>query len=255
MKIFLILILFIVIVAVLSWYLISKDRGQKEPVSILWLAFLLGIIGAMVAIITENIFVNPKNTQPGASLTNMFGSFLIVGFIEELIKFLPLAIFIYKKSYFNEFTDGIIYFALVGLGFGLPENILYVLSFGTSAGIGRLFLTPFFHATTVAIVGFYLIKVKITHSSFRAVFLAFFAVVLLHALYDFGLTATNSLLTLMSIIITVLLSINLFMIYHRASKLDQVYGLAEVGYNKYCRTCGLLNEHHMMYCNRCGNRT
>ncbi len=255
MKIFIILILFIAIVAFIAWYLISKDKGQKEPISALWLAFLLGIAGAVLAIIIENYIVSVKNTEVGAPLKDLFGNFLLVGFIEESIKFLPLAFLIFNKKYFNEHTDGIIYFALVGLGFGLPENILYALSFGSSTGIGRLFLTPFFHATTVAIVGFYLVRAKISHGSFRPVALSLLAVIVLHALYDFGLTSSNQSLALLSIIITVVLSVNLFILYYKATKLDQLQGLAEVGYNNYCRTCGTFNNHHMMYCNRCGQRT
>lgn len=254
MKLFFIIIFFIFISILLAWYLISHDKGPKEPIKALWFAFILGIVGAIGASLLEQFFVSQKGLQTGSSWNGLFKNYLLVGLIEESVKFVPLALFIYKKKYFNEHTDGVIYFALVGLGFGLPENILYALSYGSATGIGRLFLTPFFHATTVSLVGFYLAQHKISHKSFSAVIYALFGVVVLHTIYDFGLSSGNSLLTLLSIIITTVLSVNLFVIYRKASLLDQSIGLAEVGINRYCRNCGWYNTHSTIYCTRCGVR-
>ncbi len=252
MKIFALLISFIIIVALIAWYLISHDKGPKEPIKALWMAFIFGIFGALAASILEKYFVIYKNTQIGTPDLKLFSSYLVVGIIEELAKFLPLAIYIYHKKYFNEHSDGVIYFAIVGLGFGLPENLLYVLSYGSSTGIGRLFLTPFFHSTTVALVGYYLARKKLSGGSFRPVLNSLVLVIILHALYDFGLSSGNTLLTLVSIIITVLLSLNMFLLYFRATELDQLQGLSEVGINNFCRHCGNKNSSHKLYCTNCG---
>lgn len=254
MKLFSIIVFFIIISIFLAWYLISHDRGPKEPIKALWIAFLLGALGAIGASLLEQLFIPSKDIQTGSLWHDLISNYFIVGLIEESIKFIPFAIYIYRKNYFNEHTDGVIYFALVGLGFGLPENILYALSYGSATGIGRIFLTPFFHATTVAFVGYYLAKFKISHKNFMTVIYALFAVIILHSIYDFGLSSGNSLLTLISIIITSILSINLFMVYRKATILDQSMGLAEVGVNRYCRHCGLYNPRHTMYCTRCGQR-
>ncbi len=253
MKTFSLLIIFIVLTIGLAWYFITKDKGKKEPTSALWEAFMFGIVCAVAAIIIENFFVSLKSTQVGTPILQLIINFLKVGFIEEIIKFLPLAIFIYHKRYFNQFTDGIIYFSLVGLSFGLIENFGYVLGFGASDTFARLFLTPFFHASTVAIVGFYLIKKKINHQkSFKMVIFALIGVIVLHTIYDTGLTVNNQLMNLLSIIISVGLAINLFLMYFRARDLDQIYGLAEVGINNFCRHCGQKNKYHLLYCTRCG---
>lgn len=254
MKLFFIIIFFIIIAILLAWYLMSRDKGPKEPIKALWIAFIFGIVGAIGASFLEQFFINQKNLQAGSSWSILLSNFFLVGLIEESVKFIPLAIFIYKKKYFNEYTDGVIYFALVGLGFGLPENVLYALSYGSATGIGRLFLTPFFHATTVSLVGFYLAKNKLLHKKFSAVLYALMGVIVLHTIYDFGLASGNSLLTLLSIIITTVLSVNLFVVYRKASFLDQSIGLAEVGINRYCRHCGQYNSHSTIYCTRCGAR-
>ncbi len=236
----------------MAWYLISQDKGPKEPIKALWLAFVFGIFGALAAGILENYLVVYKNTQPGAPDVKMIGSYFMVGLIEELVKFLPFALYVYKKKYFNEHSDGVLYFAIVGLGFGLPENLLYVLKFGSSTGIGRLFLTPFFHATTVALVGYYLSRKKLSGGSFRPVVFSLLAVIVLHSIYDFGLSSQNTILAVISILITVFLSINLFILYHRSTQLDQLQGIAEVGINRYCRHCGRKNFNHHLYCTYCG---
>ncbi len=252
MKIFLLLLSFILIVVLMAWYLISQDKGPKEPIKALWLAFIFGMFGALAAGILEKYLIVYKNTQPGAPDIKMVGSYLVVGIIEELVKFLPFAIYVYKKKYFNEHSDGVLYFAIVGLGFGLPENLLYVLNFGSSTGIGRLFLTPFFHATTVALVGYYLSRKKLSGGSFKPVVNALALVIVLHAIYDFGLSSGVTILTVISILITAFLSINLFSLYYRSTELDQLQGIAEVGINRYCRHCGRKNSGHHLYCTYCG---
>ena len=126
------------------------------------------------------------------------------------------------------------------------------MNFGTTTGIGRLFLTPFFHATTVSLVGYYLSRKKISGGSYRPVLNSLVAVILLHSVYDFGLSSGSSVFTIVSIVITVFLSINLFSLYERATELDQLQGLAEVGINNFCRNCGQSNSNHNLYCTSCG---
>jgi len=253
MKTFVLIIVFLLMTVGLAWYFIAQDKAKKEPTYALWEAFLFGVLGAISAIIIENIFVNLKGTQVGAPVLQLAINFLKVGFIEEIIKFLPLAIFIYHKKYFNQFTDGIIYFGIVGLAFGLIENFGYVIGFGANDTFARLFLTPFFHASTVAIVGFYLASKKINHQkSYLAIIIALLTVIVLHATYDFGLTINNQFFNLISIIISVGLAVNLFVMYFKARNLDQMYGLAEVGINNFCRHCGQKNKHHLLFCTNCG---
>ena len=116
----------------LAYYLLEKDKGEREPKTALWAAFGFGALSLIPTFILEIIFVPDDalsaTTAPSMGVT--FYSAAMVGVIEELCKFLPLAFFIYHKRYFNEHTDGIIYFALAGLGFGLPDNFMYTLQYG-----------------------------------------------------------------------------------------------------------------------------
>lgn len=239
----------------LTWYLLSKDKGEREPTGALWAALGFGALGLIPSGILE-LQLLPEDDLLHATLST--GQILLValavGIIEEVCKYLPLALFLWKKRYFNEHTDGILYFALAGLGFGLPENILYTLSFGGETGIARVILTPFFHAATTACVGYALIQAKLHGRRFWASLPMLGAMILAHGLYDFGLLSRQGLFALASLVITGGLTATIFTLGTVAKSRDQELGLSVVGVNTFCRSCGAPNPKKLLYCSRCGRR-
>lgn len=252
MLLFVLLLVFVAFAAGLAWFLIAHDRGQKEPVSALWIAAGLGLLGAVVAALAENKLIPANNILPGTPYGALLAATLAVGLIEETCKFLPLALVLYKRPYFNEHTDGVIYFALAGLGFGLPENVLYTLQFGTKVAAARLVMTPFFHAATTGLAGYFLVRRKLAGRPPYGVWLPLAGLVVLHGLYDFGLSSGSMLLAAASLLITLGVSGGLFVAYLRGQEKDQDLGLSVVGHNSYCRSCGFPNPEHHLYCVRCG---
>jgi RsiW-degrading membrane proteinase PrsW (M82 family) len=248
----LILLAFVCIAGALAWFLISQDHGKKEPIMALWFAFGMGALGALAAYYIENRFVSSSNLVIGTPKGTLLSTTMIVAAIEESCKFIPLALLIYSRRFFNEYTDGVIYFSLAGLGFGLPENILYTLQGGTQTGMTRLFLTPVFHASITGMVGYFLAKKKLGKRSILIVIVPFIAAILLHAIYDFGLLSGVSIYNVLSITITLCLTGNLFFLFFRATDHDQDLGLSVVGHNSFCRSCGWPNPHHHLYCVHCG---
>lgn len=246
--------IFIAIAIGLTWFFLSHDKGEKKPIGTLWTAAGLGFLGAILAMIIEGVFINADALKGGSvPAGTALVTALSVGLIEEACKFFPLAFYIYKKSFFNEHTDGIIYFALAGLGFGVPENILYTLSYGSGAGAARIILTPFFHAATTAMVGYFLIKAKLSGKSPLTAVWALIAAMVLHAIYDFGLLQTTSpIFIIFSFMTTVVLSVSIFLFFIRASETDQAEGRAATGPNNFCRHCGAPNPKHNLYCSHCG---
>jgi RsiW-degrading membrane proteinase PrsW (M82 family) len=254
MSLFLILVIFTLVTSGLAWYFIKHDHGEREPIGALWLAAGLGLLGGVAAAFLENALLPTKNLQPGTALVALFIASMGVGVIEEACKFLPLAVHLYPKRYFNEHTDGVIYFAIAGLGFGLPENILYSLQFGSSVGLSRVILTPFFHAATTGMVGYFLAKSKLGgYGWHKTVPLALAFAMVLHGMYDFGLASGVPWLVGLSILITLGVSVSLFIFFSKAIGLDQMRGLSVVGTNKFCRTCGQPNPGRGLYCVHCGN--
>ena len=136
----------------------------------------------------------------------------------------------------------------------MPENILYTLHYGVSTGVGRLVITPLFHAAITGIVGYFFIRHKLGGGSVWRVFWALLVAIVLHGLYDFGLTSNIAVYTIMSICITFGLTASLFGLYWHARDLDERIGLSRVGHNDYCRSCGQRNAKHNLYCTQCGQR-
>lgn len=252
MTLFALLLVFIGVAIGLAWYLVAHDHGQKEPVGMLWLAVGFGLGGAILASFVEDRLLSANNLMPGTPYGTILWTALAVSVIEESCKFIPLALVLYKRPYFNENTDGIIYFALAGLGFGLPENILYTLQFGAKTGLLRLILIPFFHAATTGLVGYFLVKRKLAGRSPFGIAIPLVGMMLVHGLYDFGLSSGSILLEICSLVITLSLSIGLFRLFMRASERDRMLGLSLVGHNAFCRSCGYPNPQHHLYCVRCG---
>lgn len=251
---FLISVVFIIVAVVLAWYLITHARGHKEPIAAVWIAAGFGVLALVLTVILSSLLLpgNIVELQPQVNLLNLRYN-LTVGFIEEFAKFIPLAFFIYKKKYFSEHTDGIIYFAIAGLSFGVPENIIYTINYGGETGIFRLILTPLFHAATTSVAGFYLARSKF-HSEKKlvSVVLPLLSVAILHGLYNFGLVSGNTALTLLSFFITFGLTASLFAFFIKARQLDQSLGLSIVGNNAFCRSCGAKNPSGYLHCTTCG---
>jgi len=253
MALLLVLLFFFLAAIGFALFLIRRDRGEREPATALWAAFGFGALGVVIAsglefFLVQDVFdggIHPIGQLAVAAIT--------VGVVEELAKALPLMLFIFRKRYFNEHTDGVLYFALAGLGFGLPENILYTLQLGAGTGFLRLIMTPLFHAATTALIGYMLIKVKLDKASFGSLAGMVLLSIGLHALYDFGLLSHRPLLVLVSLMVTLGLTASLFILYFRARSVDETQGLSIVGNNSFCRTCGHPNPKHKLYCSQCGN--
>ncbi len=250
-----IIITFIVLACVLVWYLLKHDHGRRLPVTSLWIACGFGVLGIIAAMLLElNLLPKDFAVSPlSIPIAKRFTFFMSVGFLEEAAKFIPLALFIYKKSYFKEHTDGVIFFAICGLTFGLFENIMYTVSYGSNVGIARLIMTPFFHAASTSILGYYLVNMKINKANKTKFVLACLLLPVMHGFYDFGLGSGLAVLAIFSLMITLLLTIGLFLYFMAANDLDKA-AVASIPINSlnYCKFCGKPNANHKMFCEYCG---
>lgn len=244
--------------ALLAVFLVKSDRGAKEPLLGLIEAFGFGVLAIGIALGIEKLVIPANLIGSLYSGRVHLGSValfsLAIGFIEEAAKFIPLAIFIHRKKYFNEHNDGLIYFGLAGLGFGLIENLYYLFQFGTQIGLLRAVILLFFHPAAAAIVGYFFVRHHLNKKPLWQTGAALVGVSLLHALYNFGLGSRSGLFITLSLMTTAAMNLSLFLFYRRATELDQSEGLAAEGDNKFCRHCGKPNPAHFLYCEHCGNQ-
>ena len=140
------------------------DRYESEPFWMLATAFLWG---ALVAV----FFAFLINTASGLAVIEMtndvragrtFGAVISAPIVEEISKALILFIFFFwKKDEFDGVLDGIVYAAMVGLGFAMTENIQYygkAVMLEGSGGLTLVFiirgaLSPFAHPLFTSLTG------------------------------------------------------------------------------------------------------
>jgi RsiW-degrading membrane proteinase PrsW (M82 family) len=252
--------LFALAVYLFIHFIIKKDKGHKEPIGALFVAMGFGIL-AVVIVIVLNEFLVPKTlteyiaTGKNAEVSvKLLLTVLTIGVVEEGAKCLPLALFIYKRKYFDELTDGVIYFGITALTFGIIEDIIYALSYGGGTGIFRILFSPYLHAGFTILFGICLAYRKVLNKSWLFVLTGFVAAVWAHALYDF-FALMGGVGLIMTLLITLTLNILLFVVFKKAQSGDEARGQSSLGANKFCQFCGKPNSDRTLFCSFCGRRT
>lgn len=214
-------------------FFVRYDPGPAEPRSALKLAVAFGLLSIVLALVLSTIVslvfsIDIELLAPAVS-ADFIVPILIFATIEEVVKFVPLALYVYKRNYFNEYTDGIIYFAFVGLTFGAIESFLYAVvggSFGFFVALLRLSLGFFFHAATTSLVGYYLARKKIRGGGMAPVVIAFFVACIAHTLYNVGAFAVYQypITIFLSAATAIVMNVIMFWLYYRASEADIALG-------------------------------
>jgi len=141
--------LFLSIFVGVLWMLFvyRMDRYEPEPIKKIILVFLLGGLAAVPAAMLEAKLNAPLKiiftTYSVPYTLSLY--FLIVGPVEEFVKFFIVHITIFRKKEFNEPIDGIIYSSASSLGFATAENFVYLNRFGSSLILFRGPLTTLAH--------------------------------------------------------------------------------------------------------------
>ena len=193
-------------------FIYFKDRYNKEPIGLLIMSFILGMLSIIPAIIIQLAFGTSADKLGGTSMASVaLFAYGVVALSEEGSKFLVLRLYAYPKKAFDDPFDGIIYSVMVGMGFATLENIGYVMQHGIGTGITRMFLSVPAHATFAVLMGYHagLAKFHPAKSSYYFL-LAIVWPVIFHGTFDFFLFLGNTLWhfagAIVSFIIAILLS-------------------------------------------------
>lgn len=170
----------------LWFWLKEEDAEDHEPKGLIAISFILGGLIVFIAIWLEKYslnFIKDNNVQ-----------IVIWAIIEELLKFLGVAIIIFGNKNVDQPIDYPMYFIATALGFAALENVLYLLNpfsvNGTIVGIltGNLrFLgSTLLHAISSAMIGsaiglsFYLKQYRIIY-----LFAGIVCAIVLHSVFNF----------------------------------------------------------------------
>ncbi|MFO7693102.1 MAG: PrsW family intramembrane metalloprotease [Vicinamibacterales bacterium] len=170
------------------------DRFEPEPRGMLAVAFLWG---ASVAVLVSGAVNGVLDAIVGPGWTAMAGAPVV----EEALKAAVLVRFyLARRDEFDGVVDGVIYAAMVGLGFAFAENVDYysrALQHGGTAGLALIFtlrgmIASFSHPLFTSLTGLGLGVAR--QSASRAVAAiapsaGFVGAVALHALWNAGASA------------------------------------------------------------------
>ena len=179
-------------------YFNIKDRYKPEPKRLLVLTFILGIGSAVLAIgaylICEMLGcpVFPSQDLGGILIFCL----LLVGPIEEGMKFLVARVFVFRWKHFDEPIDGMVYASIIAIGFASMENVLYLSYLSWPQQLIRTLTSPLTHSLFAIVWGFGTSKAYFSARTRTGRFLwqaiPLMASMLLHGLYDFFLLALNA---------------------------------------------------------------
>jgi len=172
----------------LMLYITRADSLQPEPKSALAKAFGWGVLSLIIALPIAFIFA-AIHSAPEESLSifdAIWKAFFEAAIPEEFAKLVCLYLCVRKNKYFDEYLDGIVYAAFVGLGFAAVENIMYLFAGGNwiVLGIMRGLLAVPGHFFDAVIMG-YFFSLWWYKRDRKYALLMYFAPVLAHGIYDF----------------------------------------------------------------------
>ena len=143
------------------------DKNEREPFKNVLFNFLWGAIGAIIlSLITSilllksfsSVVINPDEQK-------MFGTIILAPLVEEFMKG-SFLFFTIRNKYFDNLTDGLVYGGAIGLGFGMTENFMYFISYGTTIQswlilvLIRTFFSAVMHFLATATFGAFLAYAK-----------------------------------------------------------------------------------------------
>ena len=148
-----------VYLAIVLWI----DRFEPEPARMIIMTFAWGAtIACFIALLLNTIGELIVSEQLGTEAAEIYGYSFSAPIVEEGAKGAVLfGLFWWKRDEFNGVIDGIVYAALVGLGFAMTENVLYYGRGAAEEGITgavitfvvRGILSPFAHPVFTAMIG------------------------------------------------------------------------------------------------------
>jgi RsiW-degrading membrane proteinase PrsW (M82 family) len=184
-----ILLLTITPIFIVILYIYLKDKYEKEPKRLLLYNFLLG---AVVSIFITTVFYYGFNIllpliDPISILQQFVKAFFVVGFTEELSKYLIVRYYAQTHKEFNEPFDGIVYAVMVSMGFAATENLFYVLEGGMATALLRAFTAIPAHATFGILMGYFMGKAKFSNNKIILNLMGLLLAIIFHGTYDFFL--------------------------------------------------------------------
>ncbi|MCA9989056.1 MAG: PrsW family intramembrane metalloprotease [Anaerolineales bacterium] len=189
-----------IFVAIIYWI----DRYEKEPLWLLITTFLWGAVPSIIAAFIINTLFSIPFYLVGEGFGDAIGATFIAPLVEESLKGAALLLILFFwRSEIDSLLDGIIYGAMIGLGFGMVEDIFYFVSQYQAGGVegwtATILLRTMFslnHALFTGVTGLGIAAAKLTRNNMvkiAAPFLGWCGAVFLHFVHNGAATLAGTL--------------------------------------------------------------
>lgn len=159
---------FLSILPPILWLLFYlREDCHPEPKRLLVLSFVGGMASAIIAVVVELALLGKEGliSEYVTVQERVFFLFLVIGFIEEYAKYLPVKFLVLRRADFDEPVDAMIYMMTAALGFAALENVLFLFPLfheSTAAAFevaaNRFLGANLLHALSSGVVGFFLAR-------------------------------------------------------------------------------------------------
>lgn len=126
------------------------DRYEKEPWWLLTAAFLWGAIPAiLLALVFNSLLSFPFYALAGEQTGEALAASFVAPPVEETVKGLALLLILWRwRHEIDSVLDGIIYGAMVGMGFAMIENVYYFMQIYQEGGMEAWGVNVFMRGVT-----------------------------------------------------------------------------------------------------------
>ncbi len=185
------------------------DRYEKEPLWLLAATFLWGAVPSVIVAFIVNTGLSIPFYLLGETAGNLTGAAAIAPLVEESLKGAALlGILLLWRHEIDSHLDGIIYAAMVGMGFAMVENVFYFISVYNEAGWGawgvnvflRAILLGLNHALFTSMTGLGIATSRLTKEPllrYAAPIFGWGLAVFLHAVHNFSATVGGGMIILL----------------------------------------------------------
>ncbi|MFA6274741.1 MAG: PrsW family glutamic-type intramembrane protease [Candidatus Paceibacterota bacterium] len=189
------------------WFWLQEDENKPEPRQMILKTFVVGGFFVIIAFCLERLITSSSDIigdfHQALTTNNLtvilitISPILIWAFIEEIIKYAAAYVAAFRKKYFDEPIDAMIYMITAALGFAAIENFFFLLSTALSDGpISSSFIFTgnlrFLGATLLHIVTSATLGAFISFSFYKSpsskkwsLFLGLITATILHTLFNF----------------------------------------------------------------------
>jgi RsiW-degrading membrane proteinase PrsW (M82 family) len=193
-----------------GWLFYHAQRYKKVYLPLLLLLFIGGMGSGLLALVLNHAVEKYTLFWPDALWSQIIvfgksiplfssGFWFFVGFNEEFAKLLILLVVVYPSRHLEEAFDGILYAAVVSVGFATLENFYYLDQYGLAVVAARTVITIPAHAFMSVPMGYYVAKSRLLleagneksfsfYLSIMTIMQGWFISAFLHGLYDFFLS-------------------------------------------------------------------